>query len=179
MIEELRAILRMIFFVACSGACWPHSMLSGYSSGLSTSRISGRRVAVCTTYVKRVSCDRFVRVGRFPACAATFVPAYLFSCALKSSRCLERGRVSCVAYLLDGIRSCYDAFSPRVARATRGDTEARPVIHDRPAEGRFARGSSGLPDLADTEPCAGTGSSALICPYKAFSLLTNDGCSRL
>ena len=36
-----------------------------------------------------------------------------------------------------------------------------------------------MPDLVDTEPCAGTGSSALICLYKAFSLLTNDGCARL
>ena len=165
--------------VACSGARWPRTMLFGYSSGLSTSRILGRRVAVCVTYVKRVSCDRFVRVGWFPACAATSAPAYLFSCALKSLHCLERCGVSCVAYLLDGIRRCYDAFSPRVACATRGDTEARPVIHACCAHRRFIRGSLGVPDLADTEPCAGTGSLALICPNKAFSLFTNDGRSRL
>ncbi|KAM7460312.1 hypothetical protein LguiB_036330 [Lonicera macranthoides] len=79
----------------------------------------GIGVGAGTKYVKRVSCDRCVRVGRIPACAATSRPACLFSCALKSTCCLERHRVSCVAYLPDGILSFYDAISPRVAHAAR------------------------------------------------------------
>lgn len=132
-----------MFFFACSGVRGPRPMLSGYSSGLSASGISGCLAAVSEMYVKRVSCVWFVRVGRFPARAATSVPASLFSCALGSLCCLERRRVSCVAYLPDGIVACYVAPSPRVARATRGDTEASLAIRARCARRRPERGSHG------------------------------------
>lgn len=95
----------------------------------------GVGVGAVTKYVKRVSCDRCVRVGRIPACAATSRPSCLFSCALKSTCCLERHWVSCVAYLPDGILSFYDAISSCAAHAVRDDTEALPVIHARSTQG--------------------------------------------
>ncbi|KAM7460768.1 hypothetical protein LguiB_035866 [Lonicera macranthoides] len=70
-------------------------------------------------------------------------------------------------------------FSPRCSRSA-GRHRGAPC-DPRSSHPRVIRSWAhwARPDLVDTEHCAGTGSSALICPYKAFSLLTNDCRARL